>query len=87
MPKMNKGNVIDCLNTALHHVAPHKARLISRHPRAGGVAKYYYGIIEEELTEIFERLDRIKRIAEEQGNQEILSIFEEQFEYGHDLPE
>ena len=86
--KMGKGNILDCLRMARHHVDSHKADLMQVAGVLFGdmpVMRYRSRILREELDEAISRIERIKEIAEQQHLQEIIDILSEEFEFGHDL--
>ena len=83
--KMNKGNVLDCLKTALHHIDDHKVGLMEAADALNAsTLEYRFRIMREELREVVARIQRIKEIAERDGLEEIITILNEEFEFGHD---
>jgi hypothetical protein len=93
--KMDKGNLQDCLRKILHHLGDPNLEAIKLSADRDLLSK-------EELTEAFvgrcllvrgevemvqKMLQRIAEVAERQDNKEVLDILNEQFEFGHDIPE
>ena len=85
--KMDIGNVRACLEKAHHHVSDNTLCLMLIESRnLKGDLRYRFRIQREELEEVIKRIERIKEIATQQNNEEILTVLNEQFEFGHDLP-
>ncbi len=86
--KMDQGNMVACLRKARHHLIPSSIGLmVAVGDFTPEEVKARNAMIDVELTEVQTRLKRIMHIAEANGYQDILDIFAEEFEYGHDLPQ
>lgn len=86
--KMNRGNVFACLSKAKHHLTPSTlSMMLLMDPfEAPQILEYRQRIITEEIEEAIKRLRRIEEIAQSHGYEEILSVLNEEFEFGHDMP-
>ncbi|MBI4709299.1 MAG: hypothetical protein HY764_03810 [Candidatus Portnoybacteria bacterium] len=81
-----KGDLINCLEALIHHIAPHKARLMV----LGGYntqedIEYRFGLVRGEAELVLKQIERIREVAQNKGYKEILDIINEELEYGHDL--
>lgn len=85
--KQHQGNVISCLDLALHHLersswGDKTWLMMQRAKDPQAVIEYRHRIISEEISEVLARIKKIKEIATQP---EVLAILNEEFEFGHDL--
>lgn len=86
MAKQYKDNLESCLRSTLHHVAPHKARLMAA---AGMVNEETVTMrnkqITAELTDALAQIARIREALVANNVQEALRLLNEEFEHGLEL--
>lgn len=81
-----KGSVASCLRLLQHHVAPGKVRMMLAVPMDfEEVLIYRFGLIHEEAQHAIDLLEKIKKIAEEKGYEDISDALRKEVEFGHDF--
>lgn len=81
-----KGKLLSCLSKLVHHVAPHKIRLMLGAGLSVEDLEYRFALVREEAEIAQNQILKMKDVATKKGYQEILDIIEEEVEYGHDFP-
>lgn len=82
MKKLEKGNIINCLHKASHHLTRGATWAMMQDaddPQA--IIEYRHKILGEEIEAVLERVERIKEVATQP---EVVAILNEEFGFGHD---
>lgn len=84
-----KGGLISCLRKTMHHVSPSNVGLLKLSIEEGDedaveCVVYRFALIRDELETAMNQLLRIKEVAEKKGLAEVMSIIEEEVEFGHE---
>jgi len=91
--RKNHGNMVRCQQKLMHHVRPRKMTQLfglKVDPDTLEALEYRSRVIHHEAEQVLVRLQQIRTIAESGRSgalEEILIILNEQFEYGHTLPD